>query len=568
MSYVVLARKWRPQKLDDLLGQEHIARMLSNAIESNRVAHAFLFSGPRGVGKTSAARILAKALCCEQGPTKTPCGTCPSCTQITEGRLTDVFEIDAASHTGVDNVREIVENVRYLPSLVRYKIYVIDEVHMLSTGAFNALLKTLEEPPEHVKFILATTDVHKVPATILSRCQRYDFRRISNEKIAERLEEILTAEGVATEKGAMQVIATEAEGSMRDAQSLLEQVLSFAEGKLTVQMVRKALGVVDGQAVRSSIGAILGRDVKTVLEIVGDVYRRGLDLGRYLDSLVGEVRDLMVARMVDDAEQVIERPQDEVAALRDLAKKVDPIELERLFSELCRVKEELSQSTFPRFVAEVNLAMLAEAPPRISFDALLEELKRLRSSPRSSAPTSPLTGGAQQVDAGVLLSTQGDGASKSNLPAFDPGSDSTAPSGTFLDFVALVKKKRPAIGALLAQVRAPRFDADHVEWICETAFDEQKLTDGETARYLRDLLTEFLGKQPRVSVTREVAGGKKALPKTHRELENEKKRLALQKKKQKALNTVAVKALREGFGAEVEDVRVLDDRRPDKDSPR
>src|SRR5688572_13201622 len=198
MTYVVLARKWRPQQFADILGQEHVTQTLTNAIGAERIAHAFLFSGPRGSGKTSAARILAKALCCiaQKGPTATPCGVCAQCLEITEGRSTDVFEIDAASHTGIDNVRDIIDNVRYLPSSARFKIYVIDEVHMLSTGAFNALLKTLEEPPPHVKFVLATTDVHKVPVTILSRCQRYDFRRIPSTRIAERLSAILTEEKI------------------------------------------------------------------------------------------------------------------------------------------------------------------------------------------------------------------------------------------------------------------------------------------------------------------------------------------------------------------------------------
>ncbi|MEM7676562.1 MAG: DNA polymerase III subunit gamma/tau, partial [Myxococcota bacterium] len=262
MAYVVLARKWRPQQFADVLGQEHVTQTLTNAITSDRIAHAFLFSGPRGVGKTSAARILAKALCCEaqDGPTSTPCGKCKQCVEITGGASTDVFEIDAASHTGVDNVREIIDNVRYLPSSARFKIYVIDEVHMLSTGAFNALLKTLEEPPPHVKFVLATTDPHRVPVTILSRCQRYDFRRIALSKIAERLSWILQQEGIEHEPSALTLVAREAEGSMRDAQSLLEQVLAYAGGAfLDGTLVRASLGVVDGALINRAFDALLTR---------------------------------------------------------------------------------------------------------------------------------------------------------------------------------------------------------------------------------------------------------------------------------------------------------------------
>src|SRR5512142_2070753 len=225
MAYLVLARKYRPQSFGEMAGQEHVVRTLSNALRTGHLAHAFLFTGPRGVGKTTAARLVAKCLNCERGPTAEPCGACAPCLEIAEGRAVDVVEIDAASNNGVDNVRDIVDGVKYRPARDRFKVFVVDEVHMLSTGAFNALLKTLEEPPAHVKFVLATTDVHKVPVTILSRCQRYDFRRIPLAAIADRLSAILDKEAIQHDKSALVLVARESEGSMRDAQSLLEQVL-------------------------------------------------------------------------------------------------------------------------------------------------------------------------------------------------------------------------------------------------------------------------------------------------------------------------------------------------------
>src|SRR5262245_13187627 len=245
MAYLVSARRWRPQTFEDLIGQEHVARTLGNAIRSDRVAHAFLFTGVRGVGKTTAARILAKALNCERGPTPTPCNVCVNCLEITAGNAVDVLEIDGASNTGVDDVREIIDNVRYQPAKSRFKIYIIDEVHMLSTSAFNALLKTLEEPPPHVKFIFATTDPHKVPHTIHSRCQRYDFKRIPLRLIVERLAHIVRSDGIEVSERALFLVAREAEGSMRDAQSMLDQVIAFAGKKVRDEDVADALGLAD-----------------------------------------------------------------------------------------------------------------------------------------------------------------------------------------------------------------------------------------------------------------------------------------------------------------------------------
>ncbi len=403
MSYVVLARKWRPQYFADLLGQEHITQTLTNAIDAERVAHAFLFSGPRGVGKTSAARILAKALCCtaSDGPAAEPCGTCEQCTEITEGRSTDVFEIDAASHTGVDNVREIIDNGRYMPSSARFKIYVIDEVHMLSVPAFNALLKTLEEPPAHVKFILATTDVHKVPVTVKSRCQRYDFRRIALSRIAQRLSFILTDEKIEHDPSALSLVAREAEGSMRDAQSLLEQVLAFAGAQaLSTELVREALGVVDSALVDRARVGLFERRPGDLIELVGDVHVRGLDLPRFVGALIEHVRDLLAAHWLSKPSTVLDRPEDEIEALVALAKTVSPAMLERLFEQLCRLADEVGRSSHPRFALEVGLAALAEAPARVPLDHLVSQLDRLEGllagGPKSGGPRAPAGPGHSQ----------------------------------------------------------------------------------------------------------------------------------------------------------------------------
>ncbi len=437
MSYLVLARKWRPQQLADILGQSHVTRTLENALSSGRIAHAFLFTGARGVGKTSAARILAKALCCEKGPTPTPCGVCNACVEIAEGRATDVFEIDAASNTGVANVREIIDNVRYLPSSARFKIYIIDEVHMLSTGAFNALLKTLEEPPAHVKFILATTDVHKVPVTILSRCQRYDFRRISLDGVADRLSTILSKEGVEHDPAALFLVARESEGSMRDAQSLLEQVIAFADGRrLDPDLVREALGVADRRTVEGVVAAILARDPGAVLGFLREVHERGFDMKRFADALVEEVRDLYVSRILPDPKSVLDRPADEVSALMARAKPLDPRALERIFRATSGIVEGLAEAPYPRFSLEIGLAALAEEPARLPVDALVDKLERLESLLSQERPSAPSAarGGAAGPRPFPAAELNEDPRPPPRGPAPDHGGSSferSAPSGSF-----------------------------------------------------------------------------------------------------------------------------------------
>jgi DNA polymerase-3 subunit gamma/tau len=300
-GYTVLARRYRPQGFGDLVGQEAVARALVNALKSNRVAHAYLFTGARGVGKTSTARILAKALNCVKGPTPEPCNECVNCKLIAAGEDVDVIEIDAASNRGIDDVREIRGNVQYAPSRSRFKIYIIDEVHMLSTPAFNALLKTLEEPPPHVKFIFATTEVQKIPITILSRCQRFDFASIGTPRIVERLRQVVAAEGMHADDEALELVARRAGGSMRDAQSLLDQLLAFGSDRLTVEQVHALLGTAGDDRVMALAAAVLARDPAKALELFGQGIDEGAQLGELLDQLIAYWRDLMVLHCAGDA---------------------------------------------------------------------------------------------------------------------------------------------------------------------------------------------------------------------------------------------------------------------------
>ena len=386
MSYLVLARKWRPQTFDQVVGQEHVTRTLQNAIQSGRIAHAFLFTGPRGVGKTTIARLLAKALNCEDGPTPQPCNSCSNCTEISAGSSIDVLEIDGASHTGVDHVRDITEGVQYRPAKSRFRVVIIDEVHMLSNQAFNALLKTLEEPPDHVKFIFATTEVQKILATIVSRCQRYDFKRIPLRALLDQLSALAEHEGFACDEVGLSLIAREADGSLRDAESLLEQVVTWGDGQVNAQTVRQALGVADRQVLFQIVEAILAKDPAAVLRIAGDLYEYGYDPRRLCRDLLEHFHHLVVIKVCADPAVLSDLPDHEVSAVQDQAATRSLEDIQRLFSLLLRAEEEINQTAYPQLAVEMSLVKLASQPPVMPIDEALTQLRALSGQFTSPAP--------------------------------------------------------------------------------------------------------------------------------------------------------------------------------------
>jgi DNA polymerase III subunit gamma/tau len=381
MSYVVLARKWRPQTFADLVGQEHVATTLNNSIALGRVAHAFLFTGVRGVGKTTSARILAKALNCTTGPTATPCLVCPMCDEIGRGVDMDVQEIDAASHTGVDDVRDLQKQLTYQPSRDRFRIYIVDEVHMLSNSAWNAFLKTLEEPPPHVKFIFATTEVGKVPATILSRCQRYDFKLIGAGAIAARLRHVLEAEGIAAEDGAISIVAREAAGSMRDAMSLLDQVIASAgtEGKLSAEAVARVLGVAEATVLSELASALVTGDAVRCLGVVQQLADGGYDVAHVARDLLEHLRNLVVVRVAPDAPHLVDASDAERAALASIVSQSSVEDLTRLHQGFSRALDDVVRSSTPRASLEMALVRLARRPPMVPVDDLLARLAAMES---------------------------------------------------------------------------------------------------------------------------------------------------------------------------------------------
>lgn len=375
MSYLVFARKWRPLTFDDVIGQEHITDTLKKAIEKNRVAHAFIFTGTRGVGKTTSARILARALNCEKGPTPNPCGVCTSCKDVLSGASFDVLEIDGASNNSVDDIRELRDNIGYSSMGGKYRIFVIDEVHMLSKPAFNALLKTLEEPPKNVIFIFATTEPQKIPQTIHSRCQRYDFRRIGAEKILERLIHICTAENINFERSALMLVARKAEGSMRDALSLLDQVYSFCRENLTEKEVRSVLGLVGMEVFERVMDAVAEKNAVPALNIIQEVLVQGFDLQEFIQGLQEHVRNLLFARIPGALEsRGIELETDTIQKFEVSARRFSEGDLLRMSEIIKKAEYDLKWSAFPRFVAELMLLKLTYMESTVSVEQLIKAL--------------------------------------------------------------------------------------------------------------------------------------------------------------------------------------------------
>ena len=377
-QYQVLARKWRPQQFDDVVGQEHVTTTLKNAIDQNRLAHAYLFVGPRGIGKTSTARIFAKALNCVKGPTVTPCDECDNCKEITEGRSLDVLEIDGASNNGVEQVRELRDTVRYAPARGKFKIYIIDEVHMLTTQAFNALLKTLEEPPAHVKFFFATTEPQKVLPTILSRCQRFDLRRIPASLIVKHLKAIAKKEKVSVDDAALAAIARGAEGGLRDAESALDQLIAFCGNKIAESDVLSVFGLVAHVQIEKLTDAVIDGQTTKALKVLKELDDVGKDLQRLMADLLDHFRNLLVVTLGEDGVQSLQLPGTEIDLLQAQAKRVDADAVLRIIDALSAAEGRLRYALSKRVFLEIALVKAVKARELVGIDGVLKKLNELK----------------------------------------------------------------------------------------------------------------------------------------------------------------------------------------------
>ena len=491
-EYRVLARKYRPKNFSELKGQDALVRTLTNAIETGRIAHAFMLTGVRGVGKTTTARIIARALNCENGPTVNPCGVCDSCKAIAEDRHVDVIEMDAASHTGVENIRSLIDTVQYAPTSARYKVYIIDEVHMLSKGAFNALLKTLEEPPEHVKFVFATTEIRKVPVTVLSRCQRFDLRRIDAGVLEEYFASLLEKEGVKAETGAVALIARAADGSARDGLSLMDQAISRAAGEVTEEQVRGMLGLADRTVTVDLFECIMKGDNASTFITLDSLYKSGAAPLMVVQDLLELTHLLTKMKVSPDLAKDMSLPEAERQRGAAMASALSVPVLTRTWQILLKGVAEVQHAPHPQQALEMLVIRLLYASDQPSPGDLLKQLQD--GSVVSAGASAPSGGGAPQGTT-IMQKRSGGGT----VAAVQPQSTAAVAVQTFEDVVALFGQKREMLlmGHLVNDVHLVKFAVGHIALrVAPTA--PQNLT-GRVAQ----LLSDWTGQRWVVSISRE-----------------------------------------------------------------
>jgi DNA polymerase-3 subunit gamma/tau len=613
MDYQVSARKYRPAGFQDVMGQPHVVKTLMNSIAGNRIAHAFLFSGSRGVGKTTVARILAKALNCEQGPTSTPCDRCANCLEIAQGNSVDVIEIDGASNTSVDDVREIRENIKFTPFRGHYRVYIIDEVHMLSNSAFNALLKTLEEPPSHVVFIFATTEIHKIPATILSRCQHYNFRRIARAEIVHRLRYVADQDSIAVEDRSLTSLARASEGSMRDALSLLDQAVSFGGKTIRHDHLLSLLGCVPQELVRDIMAAIVTLDSPAAVHVIARLLDQGHDLRAFCAELVEHIRNLLVASVAPDSQGnqalkgLIDLSEEEVAQIASDAKQYTTEQLQELFRIFSQAEDALRVSPRPRFVLEVAAiratrpgavdpsvsatatipAPPGAAPPRshVSTDKDHHRVPQpspmrtqctassqqgtdrpsadIRPTPKNSPPQSRTDRFAQPQAAGVLSSARPrlDAARTSPPSRSSTASTGSAPTPTvkqalpWQKVVERVEQQHPSIGPFLAM--ATFISAENGEvtigYLPTASVALARVQREEALQIVSEICTQLVGQSMRLRVV-ELNDGQRTGPSVA-ELRAVKERNQKHQLLEQSRSHPLVKQTLATFGGDVVDVR-------------
>jgi len=512
MSYLVLARKYRPQTFEQVVAQTHITRTLTNAISSGRVAHAILFSGPRGTGKTTVARVLAKAMNCKDGPTPVPCNVCRSCNEITAGKAVDVFEIDGASNNSVDQVRELRENIKYMPAHSPHKIYIIDEVHMLSTAAFNALLKTLEEPPSHVMFMFATTEPHKIPITILSRCQRHDFRRIDLDSISTHMASLCRQEGFEIAEESLGLIAREAGGSMRDGLSLLDQVMTCLQGPITHEQVLDILGIIDRKFIFDLSESILKADISAALDLLDDIYDHGHDMKKLYADLLEHFRNLLVAAMGKKVNKLIDLPAGEVDQLVAQAKTISTTELSQIFDLFFKAEASIRLSDQPKMALEMTLVRMLQSKPALPIDVLIDKLDVLREEmlgdgqPQEFSGTPPSsTSNAKDLSSGsqgeTSLGSPPIGARNSGIET-EEAFASNRPAEAWKQISKVISNKNPSLAVNLAKCKLKKIEDHRLEIeVPGNGITLKMIQREKNMAALRQVCADVLGSQKDIQLT-------------------------------------------------------------------
>jgi DNA polymerase III subunit gamma/tau len=557
LSYQVLARKYRPQTFEEVIGQDPIVTTLRNAVAHGRIHHAYLFSGLRGVGKTTVARLLAKALNCAQGPTIRPCNACASCAEIAECRSLDVLEIDGASNRGIDAVRELRETVRYAPARDRYKVYIIDEVHMLTTEAWNALLKTLEEPPGHVVFLFATTDYRKIPLTILSRCQHFEFKKIPHSEMVAHLRAVADGEKIAVPASVLDLVGRMAEGSLRDAQSALDQVIAFSGTSVTDEQARLILGVIDRDLIVGFYAAVRGRDTARLVAIVETVFEKGYPPVQFLEDLMAYGRDLLLARVVPDPGRYLAGTAEEVRALAESAGVFSEDELLRILELMTREEPRVKNSAHPRFLLEALAIKLARLSNLEAIEELVARIDRPPEGPEDAGPGAPRArptapaGPARRTDASSTEDRSGTGATPS--PVRPPlGLREQALLEAFLK---RVHEERGALGAFLEQASWLEIVGDTLEvaFTEKHAFFREKVESRDSLDYLRRALGETAGSALAIKVVTASPGAMDTRRVSAAEAEESRKR----RLREQAMKEPIVQNLLDAFGGTLVDVETV-----------
>lgn len=509
-KFLVTARKWRPQKFEDVVGQEHITQTLKNSIKSGKIAHAFIFSGPRGIGKTSTARILAKSLNCPNSKDYNPCNQCEVCESITNGSNIDVIEIDGASNRRIDEIRTLRESVQYAPSTVKYKVYIIDEVHMLTTESFNALLKVLEEPPSHVIFIFATTDIHKVPPTILSRCQRYEFRRLTTDEIKNHLIKIAEYEGIEYDEDALRFIARRADGAMRDAQSLFDQIVVYSNGKVVLSEVKDILNIIDVDIYFRVSDAIKKREIEEAFRIVNEIYFNGWDLNTFINDLIEHFRNLLTVAVTGKTD-LIDESEITKEKYKSSAKDFSIRDLLRILSFLSKTQFEIRQTTNQKMKLEIALAQLIDLPRAAEVDELIQEIRKLKkdgipvtnqstqtqnstSEEKKSPVVENQSTSAQEIDFQLSQKT-----SKGKTEVLEPSNQYKLPPSIEMvisqweKFVFQINNLNEKLGSTLKNSKIARIE-NNIIYIYSPALRQNATTVNSNREFLFKQSKEFFGK--------------------------------------------------------------------------